>query len=82
MYKVIEYFTDLQDNSYIYNPGDLFPREGLTVSDSRLKELAGKNNKQGKPLIEKIKVEEELPEDVKEIEEPKEAPVPKKKVKK
>jgi len=57
MYKVIEYFTDLQDNSYIYNPGDEFPREGLTVSDARLKELSGKNNKQGKPLIEKVKEE-------------------------
>ncbi len=59
MYKVICYFTDLQDNKYPYNVGDVFPRDGLSVSKERLKELSGKNNKQHKPLI-KI-VEEELP---------------------
>jgi hypothetical protein len=51
-YKVISFFTDLQDLSYPYNPGDTFPRDGLTVSKDRIKELASSNNKQGKPLIE------------------------------
>lgn len=54
MYKVIKFFTDLQDNNYPYNVGDIFPRNGLDVLPSRLKELAGKKNKQGEPLIEKI----------------------------
>jgi hypothetical protein len=50
-YKVISFFTDLQDLSYPYNPGDKFPRDGMTVSKERIAELLGKNNKQGKPLI-------------------------------
>lgn len=59
MYEVIHYFTDLQDNEYPYNVGDKFPRNGLTVSEERLKELSGKNNKQHKPMIKFV--EEELP---------------------
>ena len=53
-YKVIHYFVDLQDLNHPYKVGDIFPRLGLKVSEERLKELSGKNNKQGKPLIEKI----------------------------
>ena len=51
MYKVIKFFTDLQDNDRPYNVGDEFPHKGLTVSEKRLAELAGSNNKQGAPLI-------------------------------
>lgn len=54
MYRVIHYFTDLQDNNQPYKVGDTFPRQGLTVTKERLAELAGKNNKQGKPLIELV----------------------------
>ena len=57
MYEVIHYFTDLQDNEYPYNVGDEFPRDGLTVSEERLKELSGSNNKQHKPLIKFVKDE-------------------------
>lgn len=51
MYKVIKFFTDLQDNDRPYNVGDEFPHKGLTVSAERLAELAGSNNRQGEPLI-------------------------------
>lgn len=54
MYKVIEYFTDLQDDDYTYNVGDTFPRKGLTVSKERLTELSTKNNRQNKRLIERV----------------------------
>lgn len=54
MYKVISYFTDLQDFNYPYKVGDEFPRLGFNVSEKRLGELAGFNNKQGKPLIKKV----------------------------
>lgn len=54
MYKVISYFTDLQDFNHPYKVGDEFPRLGLKVSDKRLEELASNKNKQGKPLIEKV----------------------------
>lgn len=53
MYKVIAYFTDLQDNNHEYNVGDTYPRKGLEVKPERIEELAGSDNKQGKPLIEK-----------------------------
>lgn len=62
MYKVIKKFHDLQDvtktkNGVVYheyNVGDEFPRKGLDVSEERLKELAGSDNKQGVPLIELV----------------------------
>lgn len=57
MYKVINFFTDLQDFNHPYKVGDVFPRQGMNVSEERLKELAGSRNKQGKPLIEKIEEE-------------------------
>ena len=53
MYKVIKMFHDLQDKNWLYNPGDVFPREGKEVTPERLAELAGKENKQGVPLIKK-----------------------------
>ena len=53
-YKVIHYFTDLQDFNHPYKVGDEFPRLGLKVSDKRLEELASNKNKQGKPLIKKM----------------------------
>lgn len=62
MYKVIHYFTDLQDDNHEYNVGDTFPRIGLEVSDKRIQELAGSDNKQYKPLIEKVE-EPEVVED-------------------
>ena len=58
MYKVIKHFTDLHDNEYPYNVGDTFPRSGLTVTEGRLAELSGSNNKQGEPLI--VLVEDQI----------------------
>lgn len=73
MYKVIKHFTDMQDNNYAYDPKDparnTYPRKGLSVLPSRIKELASKNNRQGVPLIE------EIPE---KVEEPKRKKSPKK----
>lgn len=65
MYRVIKQFHDLQDATktkngkvyHEYKAGDEFPRKGIKVSDERLKELAGKDNKQGTPLIEEVKEE-------------------------
>lgn len=55
MYKVIKFFTDLHDKDYPYNVGDIFPREGISVTDGRIAELAGSDNKQGEPLIKLVK---------------------------
>ena len=60
MYKVIKHFTDMQDNNFAYQVGDEYPRKGMSVLPSRIKELASDKNRQGVPLIEEIpeKVEE------------------------
>lgn len=54
-YEVIKTFADLQDNRHLYNVGDTFPHEGTEVSEDRLKELSGYNNRLGTPLIKEIK---------------------------
>lgn len=54
MYRVIEGFTDLQDDNHAYSVGDTFPRDGMKVSADRLKELSSANNKRGKALIEPV----------------------------
>lgn len=55
MWKVVKYFTDLQDDNYAYNVGDTYPREGLNPSEDRFAELSGSDNKQGVPLIKEVK---------------------------
>ena len=54
MYRVIKYFTDLQDNDHEYNVGDIFPHNKKKVSASRIKELATDKNRRGVPLIEEV----------------------------
>jgi len=54
-YKVIKFFTDLHDDNHPYSVGDQFPREGIVVSEGRIAELAGSDNKQGCPLIKEVK---------------------------
>ncbi len=39
MYKAVKYFVDLADGDFSYSKGDAFPREGVSVSEERLKEL-------------------------------------------
>lgn len=55
MYKCIVRFKDLQDDSYVYNVGDVFPRVGYEVTDERIAELASNKNRRGLPLIAKEK---------------------------
>ena len=54
-FKVIRFFTDLQDNDHPYNVGDIFPREGVEVTAERAAELAGRFNAQKMPLIVAVK---------------------------
>lgn len=67
-YKVIHYFTDLQDFNHAYKVGDEFPRLGLKVSDERIKELSSNKNKQRKPLIKLV--EDIAEQKIEEISEP------------
>lgn len=50
-YKALIRFADLQDGGRIYEAGETFPRLGLSVSEERLAELAGRDNRMGYPLI-------------------------------
>ena len=60
MYKVTHFFHDLQDSHttkdgtvyHAYNVGDTYPRDGYKPSDDRIKELSGRDNIRGIPLIE------------------------------
>ena len=61
MFRVIEFFTDLQDDNHAYNVGDVFPREGVAVTADRIKELSGTQNKRGIALIEEVRGAEETP---------------------
>ena len=54
MYEVLVYFTDLQDKEHEYHVGDTFPREGVSASAARIKELSSKKNRRGIPLIKKV----------------------------
>lgn len=61
-YKVIKYFTDLQDNDYAYDVGDIYPRKGKKVTEERLTELSTENNRRNavfiKPNYSGMKVSE------------------------
>jgi hypothetical protein len=57
MYRVIKFFTDLQDNNHAYKVGDVFPHDGMKVSEMRLKELSTDANRRHLPLIEKVEDE-------------------------
>ena len=54
MYRVIEYFEDLQDNGQPYNVGDVFPKGDKKVTKERLNELATDKNRRRIPLIKKV----------------------------
>ena len=53
MYTVLVRFADLQDNGFVYNVGDAYPRKGLKPTTDRINELASDKNKRGLPLIKK-----------------------------
>ena len=70
MYTVLEYFTDLQDNNYAYKAGDVYPHEGYTPTNDRIKELSGKSNLRKHPIIKKVEIEETIEtENATEVEE-------------
>lgn len=54
MYRVIQYFTDLQDNGYAYRVGDKYPREGVSPSPVRIRELLSGCNRRRTKLIEEV----------------------------
>lgn len=59
MYRATQFFTDMQDGNHPYNAGDIFPREGVTATPERIKELSGTQNRRGIALIEEVQGAEE-----------------------
>ena len=57
-YKVIKYFTDMQDGDFEYRENDFFPRNGLSVLPSRIKELSTTQNRRKEILIVEVPDEE------------------------
>lgn len=53
-YEVIRFFTDAQDNEHPYNVGDIYPRNGLSVTKERIRDLLNGNNFQRVRLIQPI----------------------------
>ena len=54
MFRVIEYFEDLQDNSRPYEVGDIYPKGDIKPTKERFIELATDKNRRHIPLIEKV----------------------------
>ena len=52
----------MQDNNFAYDVNDEYPRKGLAVLPSGIKELASDKNRQGCPLIVEIPDVEEKTE--------------------
>lgn len=79
MYRVIKYFTDLQDNNHAYRVGDIYPREGFAPSEKRVKELLSGENKRKVKLIEEVTKaplkDAEAPQNVPQNEDTEEQPV-------
>lgn len=71
-YVVIENFCDKTDGFRPYLPGAEFPREGLEVSEARIKELLTDANALHKPLIKEAEEKKKAP-----AEEKKKAPAKK-----
>ena len=51
IYRALIRFCDRQDDMFMYEAGDTYPRPGLDVTPERIAELAGSDNRMGYPLI-------------------------------
>ena len=58
----------MHDNNFAYQVGDEYPRKGMSVLPSRIKELASDKNRQGVPLIEEIPEKVDEPKKKKSVE--------------
>lgn len=54
MYRVVVFFTDIEDGGHKYKEGDAYPREGLEVTPERIAALLSGDNLRKIPLIEEL----------------------------
>lgn len=65
MYRAVTYFVDQLDGNHAYKPGDIFPRQGIEVSEERIKQLLNGDNNANLKCIEEVKADvEEAEEEV------------------
>lgn len=55
MYRAVTYFVDRLDGNHAYKPGDIFPRQGIEVSEERINQLLTGNNNANLVVIEEVK---------------------------
>lgn len=68
-YIVVRNFTDLEDKNKKYKVDDPYPKPAnKKVSEDRIRELSTSDNRQGKPLIQKLE-ESPKPKKVNEADE-------------
>ena len=53
-FQVIAPFVDLEDGHHMYRKGDIYPREGLNVSEERIMQLLSTQNKAHKSFLERV----------------------------
>lgn len=63
IYRALIRFCDRQDDMFMYEAGDTYPRPGLDVTPERIAELAGSDNRMGYPLIEAVEALSKAPND-------------------
>ncbi len=54
LYEVIVRFKDGQDDEYLYQVGDVYPRVGYTPTDERVNEVASTDNRRGVVAIKPL----------------------------
>ena len=55
MFHVIKAFKDLEDNDYVYEENDIYPRtENKNITKERIEALSTINNKRNEVLIEAV----------------------------
>lgn len=63
IYRALIRFCDRQDDMFMYEAGETYPRPGLDVTPERIAELAGSDNRMGYPLIEAVEALSKAPTD-------------------
>ncbi|WP_425353373.1 Rho termination factor N-terminal domain-containing protein [Staphylococcus coagulans] len=54
LFEVIVRFKDGQDDEYLYQVGDVYPRPGYTPTEERLNEVASTDNRRGVVAIKPL----------------------------
>lgn len=57
MFKVLAYFTDMQDGNFAYEKGSIYPRDGYEPTKARIAELSSDKNARNEVLIKALKEE-------------------------